>query len=69
MNSNLYLAGDEQGHRGYRRVRAPRAPAHGNPGPGPVVGSGTTISSVIEGDEFLKSVATGVQGEPGSPTL
>ena len=62
----LYLAGDEPGQRGYRRVLAgPEHPAHGNFGPGAGIGLGYDDLKVIEANEFLKSVATGVQGEPG----
>ena len=62
----LYLASDEQGQRGYRRVVAgPEHPAHGNFGPGAGVGLGYDDLKVIEANEFLQSVATGVQGEPG----
>ena len=66
----LYLAGDKQGQRGYRRVLAgPEHPAHGNFGPGPGVGLGYDDLKVIEANEFLKSVAPGCRESRVSPTL
>ncbi len=62
----LFLAGDEPGQRGYRRVLAgPEHPLHGNFSPGAGIGLGYDDLKVIEAHKFLQSVATGVQGEPG----
>ena len=62
----LYLTGESPNSNAYTTlVSDPTMPFHANFNPGPAVGLGYDDLKVIEAHEFLRSIATGKQGEPG----
>ncbi len=62
----LYLPDGTGAHEGYTRiVTAPEHPFHGLFNPAPGTGLGYGDLKVVEAYQFLKSVATGAQGQPG----
>ena len=62
----LYLTGESPNSNAYTTlVSGPSMPFHANFNPGPAVGLGYDDLKVIEAHEFLRSIATGRQGEPG----
>ncbi len=66
----LYLAEEGAIDPGYRRVlTSPRHPFHGAFSPGAGIGLGYEDLKVIEAYNFLQSIASGIQGEPGFATV
>ena len=66
MNEYLLFRADDEPERGYRRVLVgPDHPFHGQFSPGAGIGLGYDDLKTIEAHQFLQSVATGEQAEPG----
>ena len=62
----LYVSGDGPSSDSYARVMSnPSMPFHANFNPGPAIGLGYDDLKVIEAHQFLQSIASGQQGEPG----
>jgi predicted dehydrogenase len=63
---NVYLPDGDGVHDGYTRIlTAPEHPFHANFNPASATGLGYNDLKTIEAYQFLKSVATGKQGQPG----
>jgi len=63
---DLYLAGAEPGREGFTRIMSgPSHPFHANFNPGPGIGLGYDDLKTIEAHQFLQSIVSREQGEPG----
>ena len=63
---NLYRPNEDSSRGGYTRIiSGPDHPFHSHFNPGPGIGLGYEDLKIIEAYQFLQSVASGKQGEPG----
>ena len=63
---DLYLPNENRAHSSYVRVLSgPEHPFHANFNPGPGIGLGYDDLKTIEAHQFLKSIQSGKQSEPG----